>query len=83
MSDASTSAALKALGKDPSLCLSEDGDCFGLSLGDLDLENIPSCSQEVAMEILHQDNDEETIDAECDKFLEETFVLLDDPNDEE
>ena len=83
MSEASTFTAFKALWNEPCPLLSQDADDLNPSLGDIDLDNIPSCSQEAAMEILHQEHDGEMTDEECDKFLSDTFVLPDDPDDEE
>ena len=83
MSENCTSAVFQVLGEELSLGFNEDEEEIGLGLAEVDLENIPSYSQEAAMEILHQGNSEEMTDAECDAFLEDAFVLPEVPDEEE
>ena len=44
----------------------------------IDLENIPECSQDLARELLHQDEKRDVSDIKHDRFLEDAFVLPDD-----
>ena len=71
MSDLGVSAAFRDLGADPYGGWEEEPNMDY----EIDLDNILSSSQEVAMEILHENNNNKMTDEEYEQFLEDTFVL--------
>jgi len=71
MSDLGVSAAFRDLGADPYGGWEEEPNMDY----EIDLDNILSSSQEAAMEILHENNNNKMTDEEYEQFLEDTFVL--------
>ena len=65
MSDSNASAAFNTLNSDPHGEWEEDPDFDSC----IDLENMPECSQDLARELLHQDEERDISDSKHERFL--------------